>query len=197
MVACMPTANPRNVRGVIFDLMRDFVAARVPGGFAAVERQLAPTSLADFFYQGFDIGRLYDPAPMLAISAGAARAMSLPHFALVRAGARWAATRDVRDPKKPRVAGALGPELAISRLATMASHAFDLGPIALQRVSPTHVRAMARNIPAPIAEWFVACVEGAVPATLEKCQVVKPEVQTRAPLRSGDDVTVIFEIRWS
>ncbi len=192
----MPVIAPRRVRGIVFNFTRDFVAARVPGGLAAVQRQLATPELAECLYQTSNLAQLYDPAPLIAVSVAAARAMGLPHLALVRAGARWAATRD-RDPRRPRGSAALGPELAVSRLATMASHAFDLGPIAIQRVSPTHLRAMARSIPDAVADWFVACVEGAVPATLERCGVARAEVQTRAPMRNGSETTVIFEIRWS
>ena len=123
--------------------------------------------------------------------------MGIPHLALVRAGARWAATKEHRDPRRARVAAPFGPELAISRLGAMATHAFDINPITIQRVSATHVRAMARGVPYHLSDWFAAIVEGAVPATIEKGDVKNAEVQTRAPIRNGDEVTLIFEIRWS
>jgi hypothetical protein len=201
MVACLPMLAPRKIRGIVFEAARDFLAARVPGGLAAVERQLATPDLAEYLYQPFEVQNFYDPAPAFAIGVAAARAMSLPHLALVRAGARWAATRDSRDRtnnnRSPRNAAPFGPELAISRLGAMATHAFDISPIALQRVTPTHLRAMARGVPSSFSDWFIACVEGAAIATVEKSGATKAEVQTRAPMRNGDELAVIFEIRWS
>jgi hypothetical protein len=197
MVACMPLVGPRPLRGILFSVAREFLAARVPGGLVAVQRQLGNAELADYLHQPFDVQQFYDPAPALAIGLATARAMGVPQLAFVRAGARWAATKDLRDPRRPRVAAPFGPELAISRLAAMATHAFDINPITIQRVSSTHVRAMARGIPNQLADWFAAIVEGAVPATIEKGSVTKAEVQTRAPIRNGDEVTLIFEIRWS
>jgi hypothetical protein len=79
----------------------------------------------------------------------------------------------------------------------MATHAFDIGPVTLQRVCSNHVRAMARGVPEDIVDWFVACVEGAASATVEKGGGKRAEVHTRAPIRNFGESTVIFEIKWS
>lgn len=193
----MPLPAPRKIRGIVFEAARDFLAARVPGGLAAVERQLDSPALAEYLYQPFEVQAFYDPEPARAIGVAAAWMMGLPHLSFVRAGARWAATRDLREHGRPRNHAPFGPELAIQRLSAMATHAFDISPISIQRVSPTHLRAMARGVPMNFADWFIAVVEGAVTATVEKCGVAKAEVQTRAPMRNGEELAVIFEIRWT
>lgn len=189
--------SPFRARGLLYQGARDFYETIVPGGAAAVRGMLDP-ELGAFFAQMFTPSLLFDALPIVAISAGVARALKQPHYDLVRQNARWLAERDIRGVHR-LLLGVLSPSTVAQRLPRAALRYFDFGKAEAAMVGDKTCDARQYEIPAYLAAWFVAAVEGFVPVALQKAGGKMPRVRSTgasAAKAPETPITLGFEFSW-
>ena len=192
--------GPRfRAKGLVFLGAREFFAAHVPGGCAAVTAHLAP-DVAAFFEQTFLSGNWYDVMPILAISAAAARAAGKAHSRVVRENAEWLAKRDLRGIYRLIVAVA-SVEMVAQRLPDLSLRYFDFGRAEGNMAGERLFESNRFGIPAPLADWFTAATMGFVPVALGSAGA--KNVHVRASPHAADGhahgvalVRTKFEISW-
>lgn len=189
--------SPFRARGLLYQGAVDFWDAIFPGGIAAVRRVLEP-ELATFFSQMFIPSLAFDAMPIVPLSAAVAQALGKPHYELVRDNARWLAERDLRGVHR-LLLGVLSPSTVATRLPKAALRYFEFGSAEATMAGDKRCDARQHDIPAFLAAWFAACVEGFVPVALRKAGATKVNaVATGAtPAASPTSpITIAFEFSW-
>ena len=188
-----------HARGLVYLGARSYYEAQVPGGALAVTKLLEP-ELADFFSQLFLSSSMYDALPILRISATAAQLVGVPQTEFVRRNAAWLAERDLRGVFK-FVLNALPAEMVATRLPRLALKYFDFGEASAHMEAERTCIAQQRGIPAEMAPWFRACVQGFVPVALSTAGAKTVRVRSiddeqQASLEQ-ETLTLRFEFRWA
>lgn len=189
--------SPFRARGLLYQGAVDYWDAIFPGGVAAVRRALEPP-LAPFFSQMFIPSLSFDALPIVAISASVARALGKPHLDLVRENARWLAERDIRGVHK-LLLGVLSPSMVAQRLPKAALRYFEFGSAGASMVGDKKCEARQHDIPAYLAGWFSACVEGFVPVALQKAGANLVRVVSLGATAAASPtapITIGFEFSW-
>jgi hypothetical protein len=195
-----PGMGPFHVKGVVFTAGREFYERRVPGGYAAVQRELGDAALVTFVNQTFLSGGWYDAAPAHAVTVAAARACGVPYAQLVREGAAAQAERDLHGIYKLIVSMA-SPEMVATRLPALSTRYFDFGEADGKLIEDRTLETFRWGIPMPFVEWFMHSVVGFAPVALTLAGAKNVHVRCGAPVREGEShgvptARVRFEVSW-
>jgi hypothetical protein len=187
-------------RGLVYLGAREYYERHVPGGAEAVAAAAAP-NVGEFFRQIFLGSSMYDLLPILEISAAAAPLLGIPHAELVKRNAAWLAERDLRGVYRLLV-HALPPAAVACRLPKLALKYFDFGEADANMQGERCCHAEQRGIPAEMAGWFQAVVQGFVPVALTAAGAKTPRVRVleqtaQANVAHSETVALKFEFRWS
>lgn len=190
--------SPFRARGLLFQGAIDYYDVAIPGGRAALLQSLEPR-LRAFSEQMFIPSAKFDALPVVPLSAAAAKLLGRPHLDLVRDNARWLAERDLRGVLK-LLLGVLSAATVAQRLPRAALRYFDFGEGEAAMSAPNVCHGRQHAIPAFLAEWFAAAVEGFVPVVLQKAGARMPRVRTLGTpatvTASTQLISLEFEFGW-
>jgi hypothetical protein len=191
--------SPFHTKGHVYLGAAAFYDQRVDGGFAAVRDQLEPT-VKPFFARTLLASGLYDVLPILPLSRTAARLCGMDHPAFVRENGRWIAERDIRGIYSLLLM-VTSPETVALRLPKASMRYFDFGQAESRMIDKRECEATQTGVPAILASWFTAAVEGFAALALEKAGGRNPRIVVQPPQPQGkghgvDLVTSRFRMLW-
>jgi serine/threonine protein kinase len=199
-IPCDPGLSPFHVKGIAYRGIARLIEKRVPGGMAALERELDDARVAQFISQPFLAASRYDLLPMTPIIVGIARLLgeSLEGLA-AHLGAREAA-HDIE-----KIYGRLFAAMTFDNLplflARFDAQYYDFGDCAGELVAPGHVVLRRAGLPEYVVRWIGPMYSAYIAEILEKKGAGYVEVTPRPPRDAGMRgsfaiVDLEFDVRW-
>jgi hypothetical protein len=154
-----PGTSTFYVKGIAYQGVLRLAESKVPGGFAALARELDDPDLMAFVRQPFLTTSRYDILPMMPLNLAIARLIPKPLATLAAEQGKAQATFDAQYVYR-RVFGTLTLEAFHTYVPKIASHYFDVGECTAEQIGPAHVVVHRRRLPEYVLPWF-APVEAA------------------------------------
>jgi hypothetical protein len=196
---CAPGTSTFYVKGIAYrGVLR--LADRMPGGFAALSRELDDADLTAFVRQPFLTASRYDILPMMPLNVAIARLLDKPLAALATVQGRAQASFDTRYIYR-RLFEQMTLEAFHTYVPRIAGQYFDVGECTAERIGASHVVVHRRRLPEYVLPWL-APVEAAYLEQLVRAKGASGVQATlRPPLAAASRkglaiVDLDTEVRW-
>jgi hypothetical protein len=188
------------IKGIGYRGIARLVDHKVPGGFAALGRELGDPELVAFLRQPFLAASRYDVLPMLPINAGIARLLGKPLATLAAEQGVAQASHDVQYVSR-RLFESITLETLHSYVPRLADPYFDFGECTAERVGPAHVVVHRRRLPEYVLPWFAPAQTAYLEEVLRWKGAQSVQVTLRPPLAAASKrglaiVDLDTELRW-
>jgi hypothetical protein len=150
---CPPGASAFRIRGIGYRGVVRFVESKLPGGFAALARELGDPELLAFLRQPFANASRYDILPMLPINAAIARGLKRSLGALAAEQGAAQACHDVQCVYR-RVFDAMTLDSLHAYVPRLGDQYFEFGECTAERLGPGHLLVRRRRLPEYVLPWF-------------------------------------------
>jgi hypothetical protein len=196
---CAPGTSTFYVKGIAYRGVVRLVD-RVPGGFAALARELDDADLLAFVRQPFLTASRYDILPMMPLNAALARLLDKPLAALAADQGKAQASYDVRYIYR-RLFEQMTLDAFHTYVPRIADQYFDVGECTAERIGSAHVVVHRRRLPEYVLPWL-APLEAAYLEQLVRAKgATAVQATLRPPLAAASRkglaiVDLDTEVRW-
>src|SRR5215510_9420602 len=148
-----PGQSPFRMKGVGYQGFLEYVKSFVPGGVAAVERNLYDPRLVSYLHQPFLSASWYDFPVMLHFLAAASAVCDTSTTRFVAKRVQWQIDRDMRGIYKSLLSAAT-PDQLMGRISMAFDRYFDFATVEVESSQPGEVITRVRGLPEIFVPWY-------------------------------------------
>jgi hypothetical protein len=179
-----PGLGPFRIKGVAYRGHLEYVKDHVPGGVEAMFAALGATTLRSFFEQPFLPSVMYDVRPLALAGMACAVVTGREYLDFVALRTRQQARDDIRGVYK-FLLKFVSMDVIASRAPTLMGQYFDFASIATNKLEASTYRATIAGLPAPLAPWFVTCMQAYIDEVAHIAANLEMRTRTIAAKHAG------------